>query len=194
MFSEITGGEISLGDAEQLLTTKETLNYWTSAVHHAKELEDNLTNKVVTRFHYFTNPRYLGVSQCKTNLEFTYCFSVWDLTQMACVQRMFLPHRAVLVHTVINDRWLVYTENRRLKLMNMKTWTVEQIFPGKMCNKWTPSILFIEVRNGKCSCCLSSLFYLTAVGKCRVQFFHPMSISHIAAELVERTITSRTLR
>ena len=40
-------------------------------------------------------------------------------------------------------------ENRRLKLLNLKTWKITKTLPGKTCGKWVPYVGYLKSRKGK---------------------------------------------
>ena len=53
------------------------------------------------------------------------------------------------VHALIDDETLVIVENRRVKLMNLKTWKITRTLPGKTCGKWVPYVGYLKSRKGK---------------------------------------------
>ena len=150
MFSHIVGNKNGVPDTGDILTTEDIENYWTKEAKK-DEFEELVSSRAASRFHKFKNPRYVGVSHEERQSGHTFCFTVWDLTHVSCVRRVFLPSQAIQVCTVINDQHLLYCENRRLKLMNIQAipFKVVQTFQGKTCANHKPTVVFNDFRNGK---------------------------------------------
>ena len=145
MFTGILGEAASTFDTNNLLTTEETKNYWT------RESDDSDDAKVISKFFYFDNPMYIAIVQNDINDEYSLCLSVWDIMVMSCVRRMFFPPKSVYIHTIYEDKTVVLTENRKLKLMDIRHFNIYQVLQGLTFDQRPPFVLYVKQQKGKYS-------------------------------------------
>ncbi len=152
MFNEIVGDDFDtqqIVDTRDMLTTEEIENYWTKATDSSEE--EQPFSSIITKFHMFKDQRYVGVSQHAIHANITCCFCVWDVAHMQCIRRMYLPQMAdnsVVVWDLIDDKTLLISENRRLKLMDLHDWKVTKVFQGRIAARLKPYVIYLSKRTG----------------------------------------------
>ena len=104
--------------------------------------------QVISRIFFFENPYYVATVQNDLKDQYSICFSVWDMNFGSCVRRMFLPDQSVYVHMIYNDTTIIVTENRKLKLLDLKRFTIIQVLQGQTFDQRPPFVIYVKETKG----------------------------------------------
>ena len=146
---------------KDLLTTADAKNYWTSP--KGGSTAGVSQGDVMTKFHLFADNQHIAVTQSFHNenvsLKWTKCFSIWDLSNMQCVRRLFLPELVegslgtVFVHCVVDGYKAVIQVNGldvEYKLLDLKTWKTETFVASTSVKKlWDSRVLHLTYRQSE---------------------------------------------
>lgn len=146
MMGDILGEDV--GDVEDILTTAETENYWTK---DPIDLDDDKAtgSKVLTTFHVLVNKDYVAVVHSDIHSSDAICLTFWELRHNTCVRRMFLPPDTVKVHAVINEEFILLSQQQSVCLMSIDSWKISLRLSGQLPSKQNPFVRSIRQGKGK---------------------------------------------